>query len=89
MEVAGLIRREPDPNDGHSNFAEITREGRKLARNARLSHHQELRRTFAEALDDRDVADLTRIMGRIAAAAGSNDPGDRNHRSVRQRKLDS
>jgi len=30
-----------------------------------------LRRTFANALDDRDVADLTRIMGRISGSISS------------------
>ena len=65
MEVSGLIRREPDPRDARSTFARITPRGRSLVRRARRSHHAWLQETFGDALDDRDLADLTRIMGRI------------------------
>ena len=66
MDESGLIRREPDPSDARAAFATITPEGRALVRKARLDHHALLRRTFGRALDDRDVADLRRIMHRIA-----------------------
>lgn len=65
METSGLIRRDPDPHDARSTFASITPRGRSLVKKARASHHELLQRTFGTALDDRDVADLTRIMGRI------------------------
>jgi DNA-binding MarR family transcriptional regulator len=68
MEASGLIRRSPDPNDARSTFAVITPHGRSLVKTARRSHHELLQRTFGDALDDRDVADLTRIMGRIGAS---------------------
>jgi DNA-binding MarR family transcriptional regulator len=68
MEAAGLVRRSPDPNDARSTFAEITPQGRSLVKRARRSHHESLQRAFGDALDDRDVADLTRIMGRIGAS---------------------
>lgn len=68
MQASGLIRREPDPLDARSTFASITPEGRSLVKRARQSHHALLRRTFGNALDDADAADLTRIMGRIAAS---------------------
>ena len=65
MEASELIRREPDPHDARSTFARITAQGRTLVRKARQSHHAWLQRAFGDALDDRDVADLRRIMGRI------------------------
>jgi DNA-binding MarR family transcriptional regulator len=71
METAGLIRREPDPSDARSTFAKITPRGRSLVKKARRSHHAWLQRAFGDALDDRDVADLSRIMGRIDARAPS------------------
>jgi DNA-binding MarR family transcriptional regulator len=67
MEDSGLIRREPDPRDARSTFAAITPRGRALVRKARASHHAFLDRAFGDALDARDVADLTRIMRRIDA----------------------
>ncbi len=68
MEATGLVRRDPDPSDGRAAFATITPQGRSLVRKARHSHHEFLRQTFAEALDDTDLADLGRIMGRISAS---------------------
>jgi len=68
METSGLIRREPDPRDARSAFAAIAPQGRALVRKARRSHHELLQRTFGDALDDGDVADLTRIVGRISAS---------------------
>jgi DNA-binding MarR family transcriptional regulator len=72
MDASGLIRREADPGDARAAFAAITPEGCELVGKARRSHHTLLRRTFGKALDDRDVADLERIMDRIAAEAGLN-----------------
>jgi len=68
MHGSGLIRREPDPSDARAAFATITPQGQALVERARASHHVLLRRTFGDALDDRDVSDLTRIMGRIDAS---------------------
>ena len=68
MDASGLVRRNPDPTDARAAFAMITPRGRTLVAQARSSHHELLRRTFGAALDDRDVADLTRIIGRIGAS---------------------
>jgi DNA-binding MarR family transcriptional regulator len=65
MEASGLIRREPDPDDARAAFATITPRGRALVRSARVGHHALLRQTFGEALSDRDLADLTRIMKKL------------------------
>jgi len=39
-----------------------------MARQARQSHHDFLQYAFGDALDDRDLADLTRVMSRISAS---------------------
>jgi DNA-binding MarR family transcriptional regulator len=68
MRASDLIRREPDPQDARSTFAVITARGRALIKKARRTHHELLQERFGDALDDRDVADLTRICERIGAA---------------------
>ncbi len=68
MELSGLVRREPDPRDARSTFAAITPRGRTLAGEARRGHHEVLERVFGAPLDDRDLADLTRIMSRISGS---------------------
>ena len=71
MAAAGLIRRDPDPDDARAAFASITPRGRELVEAARESHHALLRETFAAALTDRDLADLARIMRRMDTAIGA------------------
>ena len=68
MEAAGLVRRDPDPRDGRAAITAITPQGRSLVRKARHSHHEFLRQTSGDALDDEDLADLARIMDRISAS---------------------
>ncbi len=74
MELSGLVHREPDPRDARSAFATITPQGRSIARRARQDHHDFLQRTFGEALDGRDLADLTRVMSRISGSIPSSEP---------------
>jgi DNA-binding MarR family transcriptional regulator len=71
MAASDLVQREPDPDDARSSFAQITPRGRALVDQARRSHHALLQRRFGDALTDRDIADLTRIMARIRAALSS------------------
>jgi DNA-binding MarR family transcriptional regulator len=67
MEASQLLRREPDPSDARSTLARITPHGRSLVRKARQTHHAWLQKAFGDALDARDVADLTRVMARLDA----------------------
>jgi DNA-binding MarR family transcriptional regulator len=67
MGAPGLILREADPDDARAAFAIITPRGRVLVRSARRGHHALLRRTFGHVLNDRDVADLARIMRKLDA----------------------
>ena len=68
MELSGLVRRDPDPRDARSAFATITPRGRSMAKQARQGHHAFLQHLFGEALDDRDLSDLARVMNRISAS---------------------
>ena len=67
MEASGLLTREPDPTDARSTFARITPRGRSLVRKARVHHHACVQQVFGDALDDRDLADLSRVMRRVGA----------------------
>src|ERR1022692_2624371 len=68
MELSGLVQRDADPRDARAVFAAITPQGRSLVKEARHSHHEFVRQIFGDALDDSDLADLTRIMSRISAS---------------------
>lgn len=65
MEDSGLVSRNPDPIDARSVFAIITPHGRALGKRAQSGHHEFVQRVFGDLLDDRDLADLDRIMHRI------------------------
>ena len=67
MQESGLVERQPDPDDARSTFAAITRHGRGVVRKTRPRHHAFLQHVFGDVLDDRDLADLTRIMARLDA----------------------
>lgn len=67
MQEAGLVERQPDPNDARATYAAITRHGRAVVRKTRQHHHAFLQHIFGDVLDDRDLADLTRIMTRLNA----------------------
>jgi len=53
--------------DARAAFATLTPRGRSMARQARQGHHDFLQHVFGDALDDRDLADLARVMSRISA----------------------
>jgi DNA-binding MarR family transcriptional regulator len=65
MQEAGLVERQPDPDDARSTYAVITRHGRVVVNKTRQRHHAFLQHIFGDVLDDRDLADLTRIMTRL------------------------
>jgi DNA-binding MarR family transcriptional regulator len=68
MEASGLVRRHPDATDARSTFAVLTPRGRSLVHRARRAHHAFLHAKSGNVLDDRNVDDLVRIMGRIAGS---------------------
>jgi DNA-binding MarR family transcriptional regulator len=67
MQESGLIERQPDPHDARSTFAAITRHGRAVVKRTRQRHHAFLQHIVGDVLDDRDLADMKRIMARLDA----------------------
>ena len=67
MQESGLVERQPDPDDARSTFAAVTAHGRRVVRKTRPRHHAFLQHAFGDVLDDRDLADLTRILARLDA----------------------
>jgi DNA-binding MarR family transcriptional regulator len=67
LEEEGLVRRQPHPVDGRTTLARITPRGRRLAARATASLNDDV---FAElGLDERQCADLFRLLRRIRQAA--------------------
>ncbi len=67
MEASDLVERQPDPDDARSTVGAITRHGRAVLRKTRQHHHAFLQQIFGDVLDDRDLADVMRIMARLDA----------------------
>jgi DNA-binding MarR family transcriptional regulator len=68
LERAGLVRREPNPDDGRSSFAVLTREGRGRLRGAAPTYLAAIERHYASHLSDQEIRVLTRALGRVLAA---------------------
>ena len=68
LELAGLVRREPNPEDGRSHFAAITPDGRARLRAAAPQYLAGIDEHFARHLSDGEIRSLTRSLGRVLAA---------------------
>jgi DNA-binding MarR family transcriptional regulator len=68
LERAGLVRREPNPDDGRSSFAAITPEGRDRLRAAAPLYLAGIESHFADHLSDDEIRTLTGALGRVLAA---------------------
>jgi DNA-binding MarR family transcriptional regulator len=68
LERAGLVRREPNPDDGRSSFAVLTPEGRGRLRAAAPTYLAAIERHYASHLSDQEIRVLTRALGRVVAA---------------------
>jgi DNA-binding MarR family transcriptional regulator len=68
LEQAGLVRREPNPEDGRSSFAVLTAEGRGRLRAAAPTYLAAIERHYASHLSDQEIRVLTRALGRVLAA---------------------
>ena len=67
LERRGLVRREPSADDARGTETVLTDEGYEHVLAAAPGHVEQVRRQVFDPLDARDVEDLTRIAGRIAA----------------------
>jgi DNA-binding MarR family transcriptional regulator len=67
LESRGWVERRPCRTDRRVQYARLTDEGMRLLEQAAPGHVAEVRRTVVDVLDRKDLADLARIAGKIAA----------------------
>jgi DNA-binding MarR family transcriptional regulator len=71
LEQRGLVRRRPAPEDRRRILAEITPDGRKLAKRATTALNKA---NFGlDAIDDQTAVSITSLLRKIRAAAGDFD----------------
>lgn len=66
LEAKGLVERRPDPADRRATRVVLTADGRALSDRLRQAKGRESERVFGR-LSERDRAELTRILGALAA----------------------
>jgi DNA-binding MarR family transcriptional regulator len=65
LEKAGLVQREPSPDDGRGAYAALTQEGRALLREAEATHLAAVRAYFLDHLTAEEGATLARGWQRL------------------------
>jgi DNA-binding MarR family transcriptional regulator len=65
LERAGLVRRDPCPDDGRGSVATLTPEGRKAFLRARRTHVAGVRRRFLERFDEPELAQMAEFWERL------------------------
>ena len=65
---AGLVAREPNPDDGRSAFAALTPAGRAALRKAAPTYVAAVQREFADHLTAREAEVLAGALGKVLAA---------------------
>jgi DNA-binding MarR family transcriptional regulator len=65
---AGLVSREPNPDDGRSAFAALTPAGRTALRKAAPTYVAAVRREFADHLTAQEAEVLARALRKVLAA---------------------
>ncbi|MDY7103205.1 MAG: MarR family transcriptional regulator [Actinomycetota bacterium] len=69
MEKAGLVRREPDPDDRRGTFAVLTDEGKDMLRTTARTHLDGVERTFACHVTEEEAEVIAAALGRVVDAA--------------------
>lgn len=64
LQERGLVRRQPDPNDGRITRVELTPQGRQLIETAFEKHRENLDRSF-DHLDAAERAELQRLLKKL------------------------
>jgi DNA-binding MarR family transcriptional regulator len=71
---AGLVTREPNPDDRRSAFAALTPAGRGALRKAAPTYLAAVRREFADHLTPQEADVLARALRKVLAAATGGEP---------------
>lgn len=69
LERAGLLRREPDPADGRGSFAVLTDEGSRMREKMWPVYAKGIAEHFGAHVSDEEAEVLSRVLGRVRAAA--------------------
>jgi DNA-binding MarR family transcriptional regulator len=69
LEQRGLIRREPDPQDGRSTAVSLTHEGSRLV-DATLTYHIANQQRLLSGLDRKDRTQLALLLEKLAVSLG-------------------
>ena len=69
LEKAGLLRREPTPEDGRGSFAVLTGEGARMREKMWPVYAEGIAKHFGAHISDEEAEVLTRALGRVRAAA--------------------
>jgi DNA-binding MarR family transcriptional regulator len=72
LEERGLVRREQDPADGRAFFATLTAKGVKELRRAQRAHHTIVRELYTRRLDNRELAQLGKLLEKAVPGAVSS-----------------
>jgi DNA-binding MarR family transcriptional regulator len=62
LEERGLVKREPDPEDGRAALPGLTREGLEVLRRAQRIHHATVRELYLGRLNEREQQQLARLF---------------------------
>ncbi len=73
LERRGLVRRDPDPEDGRASLAVLTDEGLAALRRAQRIHHATVRELYLERLSERDHRVLARLFEKALPGVVSSD----------------
>ncbi|HXV93620.1 MAG TPA: MarR family transcriptional regulator [Pseudonocardia sp.] len=65
LEAAGLLTREPVPEDGRGSAAVLTPAGRRHLAEAHPTHVRSIRERFAGRFSDDELSTLAELLGRI------------------------
>jgi DNA-binding MarR family transcriptional regulator len=70
LEEAGLVRREPDPDDGRASLAVLTRDGLAALRRAQVVHHSAVRELYVGNLEALELEQLARLFEKAMPGIG-------------------
>lgn len=71
---AGLVAKRADPDDRRSRLVVLTPQGRSLLQEVAPGHAERVRRWVIDPLTKRDLADLTRVSGRLGDHLRATEP---------------